>query len=420
MRNHEKSINSPTDCMDRRTFISRASAGAAAAAGAAGIAGCAGAGGTRRRSAEKPAASGLERVRLGSTDMHVSRFLGDRMADPVMYRLAVEAGVNYWHKYGHWADPAPYDYFRSLDRDSFYCDTTVAALEKDKAIEIFEGVLAKTGLEYIDGFKIHSRYKSAEEVRTQTGAVEAFEQLKRQGKTRWLMMSQHVNTSEVFEAAIDSDLFDVIQVPVNPTVPRDYFIQEEYAQAPQDKYLGLIKKAAGKGIGITAMKVFLYGSKNWETVPDLKERVRPYLPDDASIATALIHWALAVPGVQAYGSMLYTFDELREDLAAVGGKLSEAEDRGLREFRLAMDDNYCRMCGACGRANPGGVAVSDIMRFRGYCLGFGKHEEARALYAELPAHARADAVRDFGAYERACPYSLPLTKLLPEAHRLLS
>ena len=45
------------------------------------------------------------------------------------------------------------------------------------------------------------------------------------------------------------------------------------------------------------MKVFLYGSKYWEEVPDLKKRVEKYLPDNQSIATALIHWALDVPGV---------------------------------------------------------------------------------------------------------------------------
>ena len=404
--------------MNRREFIGRTTV----AAGVAGVVGGCGKGeqdGVDDRDATV-ADAGLEYVTLGSTDMRVSKFFGDRMADRKMYELAIEAGINYWHKFGHWSDPAPYDLFRALDRDSFYCDTTVATLEYDKAIEIFEGALEKTGLEYIDGFKIHSRYRSAEDIKTETGVIRAFEELKRQGKTRWLMMSQHINTSEVFEAAIDSDLFDVIQVPVNPTVPRDYFTEDEFAQAPQDHYLGLIEKAATKGIGITAMKVFLYGENYWNEVPDLRDRVSAYLPDTASIATALIHWALDVPGVQAYGSMLDTFEELEENLEAIGGTMSEVEIRGLREFRLAMDADYCRMCGACQRANPDGVAVSDIMRFRGYSRGFCREREARALYAALPSHARVDAVDSLESYERACPYNLPLTKLLTDAHRMLT
>jgi predicted aldo/keto reductase-like oxidoreductase len=324
----------------------------------------------------------IKYVTLGRTGMKVSQFLGDRMDDRKMYELAIAAGINYWHKYGHWEEPAPYDLFRKLDRDSFYCDTIIDSLDKDESVEIFEGVLKKTGLEMIDGFKIHSQYKNTEEVRTKMGAVQAFEQLKKQGKTRFLMMSQHINTSEVFEAAVESELFDLIQVPVNPTVPRDYFTQEVFKQkAAQDEYLGLVKKAADKGIAMTAMKVFLYGKKYWDDIPDLRERVKEFLPDNKSIATALIHWALNVPGVSAYGSMLYSFEELQENLEAIGGKLTDEEDKGLKKLASAMGSSVCRMCGACQRANPGGAAVSDIMRLMGYCIGFGQYEQARKRYA---------------------------------------
>ena len=106
------------------------------------------------------------------------------------------------------------------------------------------------------------------------------------------------------------------------------------------------------------MKVFLYGQKYWDEIPDLRERVKNFLPDNKSIATALIHWALNVPGVLAYGSMLYSFEELGENIEAVGGKLTEPEDEGLKQFSEAIGGHVCRMCGACERANPGGVAVS--------------------------------------------------------------
>ncbi|MCE5251213.1 twin-arginine translocation signal domain-containing protein [bacterium] len=401
-----------TGAISRRRFITEASSTAAAGAAAISLAGC----------GQKPAqksGKGLKYVMLGRTNMKTSVFLGDRMADTEMYKAALDAGINYWHKFGHWVDPAPYELFRERDRDSFYCDTVVASLEKDKAIEIFEGCLKKTGLEYIDGFKVHSQYRKPEDVKAKTGVIQAFETLKKQGKTRHLMMSQHVNTSEIFEAAIDSDFFDLIQVPVNPTVPRDYFTDDKFSQTSQDRYLALIKKAAGKGIAVTAMKVFLYGAKNWEEVPDLRERVSAYLPDNKSIATALIHWALNVPGVKAYGSMLYSFDELKENLEAVGGTLTASEDQGLRRFAECMGGYYCRMCGACERANPDGVAVSDILRFSGYYTGFGATREAREYYAQIPKTKRADAVNDYRSYEKACPYGVRVGELLRKAHERL-
>ncbi len=411
-----------TENISRRSFITQAPATAAVGAAALSAAACGGNG--EQETAQKPAkqetGNKINYVTLGRTGMRVSQFLGDRMADVEMYKAALRAGINYWHKFGQWADPAPYELFRDRDRDSFYCDTVIGTLDKDKAIEMFEQRLAKTGVSMIDGFKIHSQYKSAEDVKTKMGAVQAFEILKKQGKTKYLMMSQHSNTSEVFEAAVESDMFDLIQVPVNPTVPTDYFTKEEYSQTTQDRYLALIKQAADKNIAITAMKVFLYGAKNWEAVPDLKDRVSKYLPDNQSIATALIHWTLDVPGVAAYGSMLYSFDELSENLEAIGGKLTTAEDKGLKKFAECIGGYYCRMCGACESANPNGVAVSDILRFSGYYTGFGQHRQAQALYAMIPKSKRVDGVKNLQPYENACRYGLPVAKLLRKAHALLA
>ena len=233
--NNVKQITGNIDTLSRRRFMKNASA--TAAVGAVGLAGL------NTGCSQK----GMKYVTLGRTGIKVSPFFGDRMADRKIYEMLLASGVNYWHKFGHWADPAPYDLFQKLDRDSFYCDTTVASLDKDRAIEIFERTLKQTGLERIDGFKVHSQYKNADEVRTKMGAIQAFEELKKQGKTRFLMMSQHINTSEVFEAAVESEMFDVIQIPVNPAVPRDYFTKDEFERkASQDEYLSIIKKAADR------------------------------------------------------------------------------------------------------------------------------------------------------------------------------
>lgn len=405
--------------LSRRGFIRNTAAGAlAGAAGVTGI-GCAG-----LAYKSGPGGKKVRYVTLGRTGLRVSQFLGDRMADRKMYELALASGVNYWHKFGQWDEPAPYDIFRGMDRDSFYTDTVVHATEYDKAMEIFTMSLKKSGLGMIDGFKVHSVYSHPEEVRAKTGVLRAFEELKRQGKTRFLMLSQHLNVPDVLDAAIESDYFDLIQVPVNPMVPRknvfDYSDNADHPQTlAQDRYFSLIKKAADRNIAVTAMKVFLYGPKNWEHVPNLREKVGGYLPDNKSIATALIHWALDVPGIVAYGSMLNSFEELEENLAAAGGRMSTAEREGIRRLAAAMDSSYCRMCGACERANPEGVAVSSILRFKGYSQGFGWREHSRALYAALPERSRVDAAVDLSGYERVCPYGLPLANLLTDAHRML-
>ncbi len=403
----KRSIHTPAsgNTVSRRRFMKDASLTAAAGAVALSGFGCKG---------------GMKYNSLGRSGIKASIFFGDQMADAKMYEMAIGAGVNYWHKIGGWKEPAPYELFRKLDRDSWYCDTTVGSLDKDEAIEIFERKRKTTGLEMIDGFKVHSRYRYPEEIKEKTGVIQAFETLKKQGKTRVLMMSQHVNTSEVLEAAIESDFFDVIQVPINPTVPKDYFTKDEYKQKTQDEYLGLFKKAASKDIGITAMKVFMYGPKNWEQVPDLKERVKDYLPDNQSIATALIHWTLSVPGVKAFGNLLYTFEELRENLGAVGGELTAREDEGLKRITQVCGGYFCRLCGKCESANPDGVAVSSILRYSMYSNEHRGPAMAKALYRALPKKARVEAASDLKRYEKACPYGLPVARLLEEAQARLA
>lgn len=403
---HSESNEQYTQNISRRRFIKGISATAAAGALSFSGLGCQN--------------SKMKYVTLGRSGIKASVFLGDQMTDVKMYEVALASGVNYWHKIGHWAEPAPYELFRKIPRDSFYCDTTVGSLDRDKAIEIFERSLQKSGLKMIDGFKIHSQYRRPEDFKNKTGALQAFETLKKQGKTRILMMSQHVNTGEVFQAAVESDLFDVIQVPVNPIVPLDYFTKEKFANlVSRDEYLKTIKKAADKNIGITAMKVFLGSRDTWKEVPNLKEQVSQYLPTDGDIANALIHWSLAVPGVKAFGNLLYSFEELRANIQAIGGELTDSEDKGLKKLSECAGGYLCRFCGICERAKSNGVAVADILRFSMYHTGYRQPAKARALYAALPVHARVEAAADLRPYEKACPYGIPVADLLKKAQKRL-
>ncbi|MFC1528979.1 twin-arginine translocation signal domain-containing protein, partial [Candidatus Latescibacterota bacterium] len=80
-----------SNSISRRHFLKNASA--TAAAGTAGLAGIGSVGCLGK----------IKTVKLRRTDMTVSKFLGDRMADRKLYELALASGVNYWHKFGHWA-----------------------------------------------------------------------------------------------------------------------------------------------------------------------------------------------------------------------------------------------------------------------------------------------------------------------------
>ena len=132
-----------------------------------------------------------------------------------------------------------------------------------------------------------------------------------------------------------------------------------------------------------------------------------------------MHWSLAVPGVKAFGNLLYSFEELRSNIQAIGGELTDSEDKGLKKFSECAGGYLCRFCGLCERAKPNGVAVADILRFSMYHTGYRQPAKARALYAQLPNHARVEAASDLRPYEKACPYGLPVADLLKKAQKRL-
>ena len=173
-------------------------------------------------------------------------------------------------------------------------------------------------------------------------------------------------------------------------------------------------------IGITSMKTLVGGPKNWELIPNFRERVGKYLPDNTTITQALIHWTLNIPGVQTFASNMRSFEMFRENMEAAGGQLTAYEEKGVKRFAAAMDAHVCRMCGKCEGEYPGSIAVSDILRYSMYYRCYGDTVVARSSYAALSEDARVAAGKDLERYEKACPYRLPVARMLREAHWILA
>ena len=145
-----------------------------------------------------------------------------------------------------------------------------------------------------------------------------------------------------------------------------------------------------------------------------------YFPDTEHVTKALIHWTLDVPGVSTIASSMKSFEMFRENIEAAGGTTTAQEKEGIIRFSEAMNSHVCRMCGICEREDPGGVAVSDILRYSMYFTAYGDPNGARALYAALPSRSRVGTATNLDRYEKACPYGLPVAAKLREAHSLLA
>jgi len=356
---------------------------------------------TRGRERTEGARGKMVYRRLGRTGITISVIAGGGMPE-ALYPRALELGINYWHKLGNWKPP---EVLISCPRESFYCDMVIDSLEEERALQQFESGLAKSGLKMIDFFKVHSLYRSEADIEGKPGVLRAFEKLKKEGKTRWLAISQHSNVGEVLTACIESGRFDAIQLPYNP-------LRAEEAE----KVLTLAKT---RDVGVLAMKPMMGGSAGWAQEGEWKDKLNAFFPENRSIAQALVRYCLAAKGMTAAIPLIRNFEQLEEVAAAVQKPITRTEAEGLAMFASAGPIS-CRMCGRCEAVCPKGIALADIFRYQMYCRDYGDQEHAYHLYASLPSDrlaARCDGCR---RCEAACPYRLPVVSRLREAHAMLA
>jgi predicted aldo/keto reductase-like oxidoreductase len=339
--------------------------------------------------------------RLGRTKLEIAEIAapGDSLRDPVMFSIAVNAGLNYFHKAeGTFSNPRNQEVLLK-DRERFYLDVVIDSLDEQRAYDEFESKRKATGSEYVDFFKVHSTWKTVEDFQTQRGVLMAYERLKKEKKVRWLALSKHnPNTNEVLTAALESDMFDAIQ----PAVSQIGEFQ---------KLLALAKK---KDCGVICMKTGAGGIGKKPEFAKFGDPDKPF--------RTYYRYLLSLDGVTAIVSNFKNFDQMRENLSASGAPMQKSEVEAITLALLNAPRNYrdCITCGECRGACPGELAVDDIMRYRMYAEDYGDYHIARQHYADLPAEWKAIVASGKGIPADACPYGLSVAAELKQAHRWLA
>ena len=349
---------------------------------------------------------------LGRTGLNISVVVAGEMDYLPMHERAYELGVNYWHKVGNFEHPGP-EFFKNKDRDSFYCDMVIDALDKEGAIAQFEWGLKQSGLEYIDFFKLHSPYRDPKDITKFSGILQAFDYLKKQKKTRYLALAQHYKTAEICVAAIESGLFDQIQ--------------PNFSVFSGPKMHDMIALAKKHEVGVICKKVLAGGDRFWQRRPERKIEIEKRLGQSKdTLGQAMLKWALNVPGVTAVVPLITNFKHLEEDIA-VGFEESKlpvsesmANNKTINKLAEGLSSEYCRSCGMCTSVCPERIAIADIFRFDLYSSAYGRDLRAKKLYRKLSTDQTADKCDSCGACENACPHRLPIIEKLRAAHALLA
>jgi predicted aldo/keto reductase-like oxidoreductase len=357
--------------------------------------------------------------RLGRTGLSVSEIsLGSSpLPDPDLLRAIIDRGVNYIdtsHNYENGNSERKIGrLLQDAGRDKVFVATKFHVEPRDTPETIaasVHGSLRRLGVETIDVLMIHGAEAAA--VLDDERVLEAYERLKKEGAYRFRGLSCHANQDEVVRKAVDCGLYDMVQVGYNV-----FDIQEPAREVETyADYLGesglraLIALAHSRGVGVVAMKTLKVGGR--------RQDLGKYRTGAASVHQAMLKWVLDDDRVATALIEILNRREMEEDLGAAGATLAADERATLARYVRECGADYCHGCARCRRACPEGVATTAILRALAYHESYGKTGRARAVYASLPGGERAEACRDCGECEKACPYGVRVRSRIREAAQI--
>jgi len=351
--------------------------------------------------------------RLGRTGWQVSdtvlgagRLRGDEAWKIV--HAALDRGVNY-------IDTAP-DYstagselvvgraMRDFPRDQVFLATKFctpighlpAGTSVQRYKEVIHDSLRRLETDYVDLVHIHSC--DAVDRLMDENVHEAFDQLKAEGKARFLGVSTHTpRLAEVANTAIDSGRFDVMMLA--------------YHHGIWPELAGIIERAHDEqDMGIVAMK----------TLKGAKHRNLEAFHDVNSYAQAALKWVHSNPKVSCAVISFFEMQHIDEYLYASGQSLTNQDVAILERYDRAVLGSYCAPhCGACLGSCPENVPIHDVLRHRMYFEDYRSEKEAMELYAKLEVNASACAGCSAPCLG-SCPLGIPIPERTRGAHELLS
>jgi predicted aldo/keto reductase-like oxidoreductase len=233
---------------------------------------------------------------------------------------------------------------------------------EEEFLKKLDASLKRLKMDYVDILYHHDVWRK--ESALYEPVMKAMEKAKRDGKTRFLGLTTHMNVAEAVQAAADSNFYEVVMAAHN-------FRQKDQLQTKE-----AIAKAAGAGLGVVAIKV-IRGVEEGEKSTNPK---------------ASLKWALQDPNIHATVPGFSTFEEMNVDLSVMEDlTLTDAEKEEL-ERAGSMLSLYCQGCGRCLNQCRAGLPIPDLMRAYMYAYGYRQPALARSLLAsqELPGRICED------------------------------
>ena len=258
---------------------------------------------------------------------------------------------------------------KEFDRNSFVISTKVkgdgmepetgrftSATSPDEFLKKFETSLERLQMEYVDIFYLHNVW--ARDAVLFEPLMKVMEQIKKEGRARFIGVSTHRNEPEIIKAVTKSNFYDIVLTAVN-------YRQDHYREVK-----AAIAEAADKGIGVIGMKTMAGGFIDRErTKPVNAKAAIKFVLNDTQVHTT-------IPGFT-------TFTELDESLSVMEDLILSEEEIHSLDINKSQGSLYCDGCISCQRECQKKLPVPDIMRSYMYAYGYNQKKDAQHLLYSL-------------------------------------
>lgn len=204
----------------------------------------------------------------------------------------------------------------------------------------------------------------------------ALQKAQAEGKAQFIGLSFHTADPDVFNAAIDMGIYQVLLLTYN--------FRMNHLEANE----AAIRRAAQAGIGLIGMKTMAGGTEDAQGVKQINGQ-------------ACLKWAWQNPHITTLIPGLTNYSHL--DLcveAALSPDITPAE----RQYLAALAPRqslFCRQCNTCRGQCPEGLPIPDIMR--AYMYAYGHKCASNAKDTLVALNLPADACTACGTCRVQCP-----------------
>jgi predicted aldo/keto reductase-like oxidoreductase len=254
---------------------------------------------------------------------------------------------------------------KKRSRDSYLIATSVMPSGIDHQLGLFtaesdpvrfrremEESLKHMGLDYVDIFFLP--FAARRESVFYEPLMRVMEDVKKEGKSRFIGIATHNFEPEAIRAAADTGIYDLVMTAYN--------FKHHQREAIDDA----LDYAVGKGLGTIAMKTM--AGVYWD-----KERTRPINPK------AALKWVIRNENIHATVPGFTTFDQMESNFSIMGDPaLTDEEEKSLVPPEgPPVSRLYCRQCSACTGQCPEWVDIPTLMRSYMYAYAYRNLAHAR-------------------------------------------